>query len=474
MDVQMVINGEAVGKNLKRIEVMNPATNEIVGTVPEGGEVEAKLAVDAADYVFDKWAKTTVYERADLLRKLFDLMHEEKEVLAELMTKEMGKPISQSLGEVNYAASFLDWFAEEGKRLYGRTIPTHVENKRIQVWHKPVGIVFAITPWNFPIAMITRKLGPAIAAGCPIIIKPPQASPLTAIKFMELVERAGFPKGVINVVTGKSSEITNVMMKDKRVRKITFTGSTAVGKKLIEQSAHQVKKLSLELGGHAPAIVFKDANIDLAVKEIVAAKFRNGGQTCVCVNRIYVHDSIYNQFAEKYTEAVKQLQVGDGQDENDDIGPLVNEAAIAKVETHVQDALEKGGTLLTGGKLYKENTLIYEPTVIGNVRSDMIMMQEETFGPLAPIQSFTEDHEAIQLANDTPFGLASYIFTDNLSRGMLAAEQLDYGIVGWNDGLPSTAQAPFGGMKESGYGREGGIEGIEAFVETQYVSIGLE
>ena len=474
MDVQMVINGEAVGKNLKRIEVMNPATNEIVGTVPEGGEVEAKLAVDAADHVFDKWAKTTVYERADLLRKLFDLMHEEKEVLAELMTKEMGKPISQSLGEVNYAASFLDWFAEEGKRLYGRTIPTHAENKRIQVWHKPVGIVFAITPWNFPIAMITRKLGPAIAAGCPIIIKPPQASPLTAIKFMELVERAGFPKGVINVVTGKSSEITNVMMKDKRVRKITFTGSTAVGKKLIEQSAYQVKKLSLELGGHAPAIVFKDANIDLAVKEIVAAKFRNGGQTCVCVNRIYVHDSIYNQFAEKYTEAVKQLQVGDGQDENDDIGPLVNEAAIAKVETHVQDALEKGATLLTGGKLYKENTLIYEPTVIGNVRSDMIMMQDETFGPLAPIQSFTEDHEAIQLANDTPFGLASYIFTDNLSRGMLAAEQLDYGIVGWNDGLPSTAQAPFGGMKESGYGREGGIEGIEAFVETQYVSIGLE
>lgn len=470
----MVINGEAVGKNLKRIEVMNPATNEIVGTVPEGGEVEAKLAVDAADHVFDKWAKTTVYERADLLRKLFDLMHEEKEVLAELMTKEMGKPISQSLGEVNYAASFLDWFAEEGKRLYGRTIPTHAENKRIQVWHKPVGIVFAITPWNFPIAMITRKLGPAIAAGCPIIIKPPQASPLTAIKFMELVERAGFPKGVINVVTGKSSEITNVMMKDKRVRKITFTGSTAVGKKLIEQSAYQVKKLSLELGGHAPAIVFKDANIDLAVKEIVAAKFRNGGQTCVCVNRIYVHDSIYNQFAEKYTEAVKQLQVGDGQDENDDIGPLVNEAAIAKVETHVQDALEKGATLLTGGKLYKENTLIYEPTVIGNVRSDMIMMQEETFGPLAPIQLFTEDHEAIQLANDTPFGLASYIFTDNLSRGMLAAEQLDYGIVGWNDGLPSTAQAPFGGMKESGYGREGGIEGIEAFVETQYVSIGLE
>lgn len=470
----MVINGEAVGKNLKRIEVMNPATNEIVGTVPEGGEVEAKLAVDAADHVFDKWAKTTVYERADLLRKLFDLMHEEKEVLAELMTKEMGKPISQSLGEVNYAASFLDWFAEEGKRLYGRTIPTHAENKRIQVWHKPVGIVFAITPWNFPIAMITRKLGPAIAAGCPIIIKPPQASPLTAIKFMELVERAGFPKGVINVVTGKSSEITNVMMKDKRVRKITFTGSTAVGKKLIEQSAYQVKKLSLELGGHAPAIVFKDANIDLAVKEIVAAKFRNGGQTCVCVNRIYVHDSIYNQFAEKYTEAVKQLQVGDGQDENDDIGPLVNEAAIAKVETHVQDALEKGATLLTGGKLYKENTLIYEPTVIGNVRSDMIMMQDETFGPLAPIQSFTEDHEAIQLANDTPFGLASYIFTDNLSRGMLAAEQLDYGIVGWNDGLPSTAQAPFGGMKESGYGREGGKEGIEAFVETQYVSIGLE
>src|SRR5699024_1916953 len=473
MDVQMVINGEAVGKNLKRIEVMNPATNEIVGTVPEGGEVEAKLAVDAADHVFDKWAKTTVYERADLLRKLFDLMHEEKEVLAELMTKEMGKPISQSLGELNYAASFLDWFAEEGKRLYGRTIPTHAENKRIQVWHKPVGIVFAITPWNFPIAMITRKLGPAIAAGCPIIIKPPQASPLTAIKFMELVERAGFPKGVINVVTGKSSEITNVMMKDKRVRKITFTGSTAVGKKLIEQSAYQVKKLSLELGGHAPAIVFKDANIDLAVKEIVAAKFRNGGQTCVCVNRIYVHDSIYNQFAEKYTEAVKQLQVGDGQDENDDIGPLVNEAAIAKVETHVQDALEKGATLLTGGKLYKENTLIYEPTVIGNVRSDMIMMQDETFGPLAPIQSFTEDHEAIQQANNTRFGLAYYIFTDNLSRGMLAAEQLDYVIVGWNDGLPSTAQAPFGGMKESGYGREGGKEGIEAFVETQYVSIGL-
>lgn len=474
LDLQMIIAGKEVGESLERMEVMNPAREEKVGTVPKGGDKEAGAAVDAASLAFEKWKETTVYERASLLRKLYDLMMEHDETLGKMMTEEMGKPVAEAIGEVSYAASFLDWFAEEGKRLYGRAIPAHLPNKRMQVWHQPIGVVAAITPWNFPIAMITRKVAPALAAGCTVVVKPPQDSPLTALKWMELVKEAGFPPGVINIVTGSSSAIVGNWMEDERVKKVTFTGSTEVGKLLIEQSASQVKKISLELGGHAPAIVCEDANIDKAVSEIVKAKFRNGGQTCVCVNRIYVQENIYESFVERFTNAVKQLRIGDGQDENHDIGPLINEAALEKVEKHVQDAKYKGAKVMVGGKRYAEKGFMYEPTVLRDITKDMIVMQEETFGPVAPIQPYKEDVEAVELANDTAFGLAAYVFTENMSRGMHMVEALDYGIVGWNDGLPSAAQAPFGGMKESGYGREGGKEGIEDYVETKYVSMALK
>lgn len=343
----------------------------------------------------------------------------------------------------------------------------------MQVWKKPVGVVGAITPWNFPLAMITRKIAPALAAGCTVIVKPSRESPLTAMKFIELVERAGFPPGVVNVVTGSSSQIVGEMMDDARVRKVTFTGSTEVGKLFIEQSAKNVTKLSLELGGHAPFIVLDDANVDAAVEHVLASKFRNTGQTCVCANRIFVQASVYESFVEKFSKRVSEMSVGDGLDEAVEIGPLINKDGLQKVAHQVEDAVKKGAKVVTGGNKLEREGLFYAPTVIRDVNSSMEIMYEETFGPVAPIQKITTDKEAIELANDTPFGLAAYVFTENMSRGMNVIEQLDFGIVGWNDGLPSAAQAPFGGMKDSGYGREGGKEGIEAFLETQYVSIGL-
>lgn len=472
--MEMIINGTCVGSELEKIAVINPATESTFGYVPKGGADEATLAVDAAASAFMKWKETTVYERAALLRKLYTLMLEEKEELGQLMTDEMGKPITEAIGEVGYAASFLDWFAEEGKRLYGRTIPAHVPNKRMQVWQQPIGVIAAITPWNFPLAMITRKVAPALAAGCTVVVKPSKESPLSALKWMELVEKAGFPPGVVNMVTGSSSAIVGTWMEDERVRKVSFTGSTEVGKMLIEQSAQQVKKLSLELGGHAPAIVCDDASIDHAVESIIAAKFRNAGQTCVCVNRIYVQDAIYDTFVSKLSTAVARLVVGDGQKDTHQIGPLINAEGLEKVESHVQDAIQKGAAVTVGGQKFSQKGYIYEPTVIRDVTEKMVVMQEETFGPVAAVQRFTSDEEVIRLANDTPFGLAAYVFTKEMARGMRLVEALDYGIVGWNDGLPSAAQAPFGGMKESGYGREGGVEGITDYVETKYVSIGLD
>ncbi len=468
------INGEWVGENLEELNVVNPANGQIVGSVPIGGEEEANEAIDAAYEAFQSWSQTTAYERAIYLKKLYELMLEHRDELAQIMTMEMGKPINESIGEVTSAAAFLEWFAEEGKRVYGEILPTHTTSKRLQVWKKPVGVVAAITPWNFPAAMLARKMGPALAAGCTIVIKPSSESPLTAIKMIALCEKAGFPKGVINLVTGSSSKIGKAIMENEKIRKVTFTGSTEVGKILIEQSAHQVKRLSLELGGHAPLIVLNDANVDLAVKGAVASAFRNAGQTCVCANRIYVQSGIHDEFVEKFSEVVSQLKVGNGADATVDIGPLINRSSLDKVAHHVEDALSKGATLTTGGKLIaQDGGTFYAPTVISNVNPSMVIMKEETFGPVAPIQKVETVEEAIALANDTPYGLAAYVFTESVSIGTRLIEQLNFGIVGWNDGTPSAVQAPFGGMKESGVGREGGREGIEAFLESQYVSIAI-
>lgn len=470
----MHINGEWVGDNLETMDITNPATNKNVGTVPVGGEDETNQAIDAAHEAFESWSKETAYTRSELLKRLNKLMLDNTEELAKIMTLEMGKPINESRGEVKYAASFIEWFAEEAKRMYGDTIPAHVQGKRLQVWKKPVGVVAAITPWNFPAAMLTRKMGPALAAGCTVVMKPASDSPITAVKLMELCEEAGFPKGVINLVTGSSSAFGKAIMANEKVRKITFTGSTAVGKQLIKQSADQVKRLSLELGGHAPTVVLDDANVDVAVKGVMASKFRNAGQTCICANRVYVQEGIYDAFMEKFTAEVKKLKVGDGMEESVEIGPLINQQGLDKVINHVDDAVEKGATVVTGGKpMSDQEGVFYTPTVMGNVDESMLMMQEETFGPVAPIQKVKTDDEAIKLANDTPYGLAAYVFTENNARGMQVVEQMDYGIVGWNDGAPSAAQVPFGGMKESGIGREGGKEGIDEFLESQYVSIGM-
>lgn len=469
----MHINGEDVGAELPKIDVINPANGEKVGSVPNGGKAEAKRAIEAAHTAFLSWSRLTAYERSNYLKKLNDLILENQEELAKTMTLEMGKPISQSIGEAVYAATFVEWYAEEAKRIYGETIPSHLTNKRMQVWKKPVGVVGAITPWNFPLAMITRKIAPALAAGCTVVVKPSRESPLTALKFMELVNEAGFPKGVVNIVTGSSSQIVGEMMENPLVRKVTFTGSTEVGKLLIEQSAKNVTKLSLELGGHAPFIVLDDANIDLAVEHAIISKFRNTGQTCVCANRIFVQEKVYDAFVEKFAERVRKLNVGDTFDKSVDIGPLINESGLEKVAHHVQEAVEKGAQVVTGGNRLASKGFYYAPTVIRDVDPSMEIMREETFGPVAPVQKIKTDEEAVALANDTPYGLAAYLFTENVARGIRIIEQLDYGIVGWNDGLPSAAQAPFGGMKESGYGREGGREGMEAFLETQYVSIGL-
>ncbi|HLR04008.1 MAG TPA: NAD-dependent succinate-semialdehyde dehydrogenase [Virgibacillus sp.] len=470
----MNINGEWVGQDLNTMDVINPATNENIGTVPVGGEKETNQAIDAAHKAFASWSKETAYVRSGMLKRLNELMLENTEELAQIMTLEMGKPINESRGEVKYAASFIEWFAEEAKRMYGDTIPAHVPGKRLQVWKKPVGVVAAITPWNFPAAMLTRKMGPALAAGCTFVMKPASDSPITAVKLMELCEEAGFPKGVINLVTGSSSAFGKAIMANEKVRKITFTGSTAVGKQLIKQSADQVKRLSLELGGHAPTIVLDDADVDVAVKGVMASKFRNAGQTCICANRIYVQEGVYDAFMEKFAAEVQKLKVGDGTDESVEIGPLINQQGLDKVINHVEDAVKKGATIVTGGKpMSDQEGVFYTPTVVGDVDSTMLMMQEETFGPVAPIQRVKTEDEAIKLANDTPYGLAAYVFTENNARGMQVIEQMDYGIVGWNDGAPSAAQVPFGGMKESGIGREGGKEGIDEFLESQYVSIGM-
>lgn len=467
----MYVNGEWSDFNLDKIEVKNPANGEVVATVPNGGTAEAKKAADAAFQALKGWSALSVYERSDLIWKWHHLINEHKDEIARVMTLEQGKPLKEAIGEMTYANGFLSWYAEEGKRIYGETIPSSQTNKRLFVTKQPVGVVAAITPWNFPAAMITRKVGPALAAGCTVLVKPAGLTPLTALKMVELADQAGIPKGVINIVTGKSSEIGNAWLEDSRVRKLTFTGSTEVGKDLMKGSADTVKKISLELGGHAPVIVLEDANLDKAVEGVISSKFRNAGQTCVCSNRVYVHESIYEVFIEKLTEEVRTLKVGNGLDEGVDIGPLINQDAVDKVMSQIDDALNKGAKLEAGGK--SKGGFFIEPTIISNIDDSMLCMQDETFGPLAPIASFKTEEEAIERANNSIYGLAAYVFTENISRGIRVTEALEYGIIGLNDGIPSTPQAPFGGFKQSGLGREGGHHGIEEYLEVKYISLGL-
>lgn len=468
---EMIINGENIGDGLPAIDIVNPATEEVFATVPKGGRREAILAVDAAYEAFQKWSALSAYERSEFIRKWHDLIEEQLETLAETMTKEQGKPLKEARGEMNYANGFIAWYAEEGKRIYGETIPATQSNKRLFVHKQPVGVTAVITPWNFPAAMITRKVAPALAAGCTVVIKPANQTPSTAIKLVELAAQAGIPKGVINVVTGDSKVIGETWLADTRVRKLTFTGSTEVGKTLMRGAADTVKKISLELGGHAPAIVMADSDLDKAAIGVLAAKFRNAGQTCVCVNRVYVQESIAEAFTEKLVEKARELKVGNGFAEGTDIGPLIDRAAIEKVQQHVDDAIAKGATVALGGQ--SAGGLFFEPTVLTDVTDDMICMTEETFGPITPITTFKTEKEAISRANDSIYGLAAYVFTENITTGIRISEQLEYGIIGLNDGAPSTPQAPFGGFKQSGLGREGGHHGIDEYLEVKYISLGL-
>ncbi len=454
------------------IEVNNPATGEIIGTVPRMGTGETRRAVAAGVDAWPAWRARTAKARAAIVRRWYELMMENQEDLAVIMTSEQGKSLTESRGEIGYAASFLEWFAEEGKRLYGDTIPTHNPDQRIVVVKEPIGVCGAITPWNFPAAMITRKAGPALAAGCPMVLKPASQTPFSALALAELAERAGVPRGIFSVVTGAAAEIGAELTSNPEVRKITFTGSTEVGKQLMEQSAGTVKKVSLELGGNAPFIVFDDADLDAAVVGAIASKYRNSGQTCVCANRVLVQARVYDAFAEKFTAAVNGLRVGNGLEEGVNQGPLIDHAAIDKVESHIQDAVAKGARILAGGERHELGGTFFKPTLLGDVTTDMRITREETFGPVAPLYRFESEEEAIRLANDTEFGLASYFYARDLGRIWRVSEGLEYGMVGINTGIISTEVAPFGGMKESGIGREGSHYGIDEFVEVKYLCMG--
>nr|WP_157130765.1 NAD-dependent succinate-semialdehyde dehydrogenase [Halobacillus mangrovi] len=470
------LDGQWIGEEADTFEVSNPATNEVIGTMSLGTKGDLQRAIEGAQTAFDEWKELPAEERARYLEEFYHKVLDRKEEIARMITLENGKPLKEARGEVMYAASFIKWYAEEGRRIYGKTIPSKSAEQRIQVIKQPVGVVAAITPWNFPAAMITRKLAPALAAGCTFIVKPPKETPLTAALFMECAEEAGIPKGVVNMVLTPDEVFSETIQKSDAVRKLTFTGSTEVGRLLMKQSADSIKNISLELGGQAPLIVLNYADVEKAVEGTMASKFRNAGQTCICANRLYVQERIYDEFVSKLKEKVEELNVGNGLEEQVDIGPVINQKGYEKVVRHVEDALEKGAEVVVGGKGYQEESLsgnFYAPTLLLNTNEDMLCMTEETFGPVVPVQKVKSDEEAVRLANETPFGLAAYFFTENMSRGTKIAEALEYGIVGWNNGAPSAAQAPFGGMKQSGLGREGGAEGIEAFLETKYLSIGI-
>jgi len=454
------------------VQVNNPATGEILGTVPRMGADETRRAIEAAERAFPAWRAKTAKERAKTLRKLADLMIENTDDLAVLMTAEQGKPLTESKGEIAYAAAFIEWFAEEGKRAYGDTIPGHMADKRIVVIKQPVGVTAAITPWNFPSAMITRKAGPALAAGCTMVVKPATQTPYSAIALCELAERAGIPKGVFSVVTGGATAIGGEMTSNPIVRKLSFTGSTEIGKLLMGQCAGTVKKISLELGGNAPFIVFDDADLDAAVEGPIASKYRNTGQTCVCANRLLVQDKVYEEFSAKLAQAVTGLRVGNGLEEGINQGPLIDMKAVEKVESHIKDAVKKGARVVVGGKRHSKGGTFFEPTVLADVKPDMAVAREETFGPVAPLFRFKNEGEAVRMANDTEFGLASYFYGRDIGRIWRVAEALDYGIVGINTGIISTEVAPFGGVKESGLGREGSKYGLDEFLEIKYLCMG--
>jgi succinate-semialdehyde dehydrogenase/glutarate-semialdehyde dehydrogenase len=470
---QCYINGKWLDADSgKTFEVTNPATGEVIATVPQMGSAETRRAIEAANAAWPAWARKTAKERANILRKWFNLMMENQEDLAVLMTAEQGKPLAEAKGEIAYGASFVEWFAEEAKRVYGDTIPGHQADKRIVVIKQPIGVVASITPWNFPNAMITRKCAPALAAGCPVVIKPASQTPLSATALAELAERAGIPAGVLNVVTGSASAIGGEMSSNPIVRKLSFTGSTEIGKLLMQQCAGTVKKVSLELGGNAPFIVFEDADLDAAVEGAIASKYRNTGQTCVCANRLLIQEKVYDKFAEKLVGAVGKLKVGDGLKGETQQGPLIDMKAVQKVEEHIADAVKKGAKVMVGGKRHSLGQSFFEPTILADVTPQMAVAREETFGPVAPLFRFTTDEDAVRLANDTEFGLAAYFYSRDIGRVWRVAEQLEYGIVGINTGIISTEVAPFGGIKESGIGREGSKYGIEDFLEIKYLCMG--
>ena len=466
------INGEWVEANSKdTISVNNPATLKEIGTVPKFGKEETKNAIDAANTAWPQWKSTSARERSNILRKWFDLIIANKEELAQIMTIEQGKPINESRGEIVYGASFIEWFAEEAKRVYGDTIPDPLTDRRIVVLKQPVGVVASITPWNFPNAMITRKCAPALAVGCPVVIKPASQTPYSALALAALAEEAGFPKGTLNVITGKASEIGDELATNPIVRKLSFTGSTEIGKVLMSKCAGTVKKVSMELGGHAPFIVFDDANIDDAVAGAMQSKFRNTGQTCVCANRVYVQEKVYDEFCKKFVEAVSKMKVGDGLEEDVTSGPLIDENSLNKVEEHVQDAVQMGAKVAIGGSKHSLGMNFYQPTILTDVTPQAKITFEETFGPVAPVYKFKDENEVIELANNSPYGLASYFYSRDIGRVWRVAEALEYGMVGVNTGLTSKAEAPFGGIKESGLGREGSKYGVDDFIEIKYVNM---
>ena len=466
------INGEWVEANSKdTISVNNPATLKEIGTVPKCGKEETKNAIDAANTAWPQWKSTSARERSNILRKWFDLIISNKEELAQIMTIEQGKPINESRGEIVYGASFIEWFAEEAKRVYGDTIPDPLTDRRIVVLKQPVGVVASITPWNFPNAMITRKCAPALAVGCPVVIKPASQTPYSALALAALAEEAGFPKGTLNVITGKASEIGDELATNPIVRKLSVTGSTEIGKVLMAKCAGTVKKVSMELGGHAPFIVFDDANIDDAVAGAMQSKFRNTGQTCVCANRVYVQEKVYDEFCKKFVEAVSKMKVGDGLEEDVTSGPLIDENSLNKVEEHVQDAVQMGAKVAIGGSKHSLGMNFYQPTILTDVTPQAKITFEETFGPVAPVYKFKDENEVIELANNSPYGLASYFYSRDIGRVWRVAEALEYGMVGVNTGLTSKAEAPFGGIKESGLGREGSKYGIDDFIEIKYVNM---
>lgn len=467
---QAYIGGEWVdAPDGKTEQVTNPANGEVLGTVPVLGRDAVAHAIEVAEKAQKQWKKRTAKERSTILMKWYDLMMENQEDLARLMTAEQGKPLAEARGEIAYASSFLQWFAEEGKRIYGDVIPTFAQGRRVVVLKEPVGVCAAITPWNFPTAMITRKAAPALVVGCAMVVKPAIETPYSALAMAVLAERAGLPKGLLSIVTGDAKTIGAEMTENPTVRKLTFTGSTAVGRLLMRQCADTVKKISLELGGNAPFIVCEDADIDAAVEGAIASKYRNSGQTCVCANRIFVHDAVYDEFAEKYAVKASAMKVGDGTEEGVVLGPLITEKAVEKVENQIADAVSKGGRVLTGGKRHAKGGSFFEPTVIADANRDMLVFREETFGPMAPLIRFHSDDEVLEMANDSEFGLASYFYSRDISRIWKLAEGLETGLVGVNAGVIATEVAPFGGYKQSGIGREGSKYGVEDYLEVKYV-----